>query len=128
MVRLGRRWVPRRNNPFLDFVGVWTETGRAVFIEAKYTEDEYLRVDGRGGGVDDRQMANLRLWDKAGADAMVIWRSRLGTLVMDVAFLNQVYGKFKRKYVSYTEASTNWLCTSVRGLLFLEAMQRLYGI
>lgn len=60
-------------NPFLDFVGVWTERGgRAVFVEAKSTADPKLKFDS-DSGVTETQMDSLRNWHNAGAVSFVLW-------------------------------------------------------
>lgn len=61
-------------NPFLDFVGVWTECGgRAVFIECKSTAKPKLTFDS-DGGITTTQLDALRNWHNAGAVAFVLWQ------------------------------------------------------
>ncbi len=60
-------------NPFLDFVGTWTERGgRALFLEAKSTQDPRLPL-GRSGGITEKQVENLLMWARAGAVSCLIW-------------------------------------------------------
>lgn len=60
-------------NPFLDFVGTWTERGgRMLCLEAKSTHDHSLPLF-RDGGITLTQWENLGLWRKAGAAVAVIW-------------------------------------------------------
>jgi hypothetical protein len=67
-----RRNVVFTENPWLDFGGVWTEqAGRAIFIEAKYTDGDRLALG--NSGVSDNQIKALRRWTKAGALAAVAW-------------------------------------------------------
>lgn len=61
-------------NPFLDFVGTWTEFGgRAIFLEAKSTATHRLPL-ARPGGVTEDQVHALVGWKIAGAAAMLVWR------------------------------------------------------
>ncbi len=63
-------------NPFLDYVGAWTERhGRTVIIEAKSTQEHRLRL-ARDGGLTAEQCNTLARWRKAGAAAAVLWRHR----------------------------------------------------
>lgn len=61
-------------NPFLDFVGSWTERGgRMLVIEAKHTDNPKLDISS-GAGITTDQMHSLRRWHHAGAVAAVLWR------------------------------------------------------
>ena len=63
-------------NPFLDYVGVWTaHHGRALFIEAKSHESGRLPINA-SGGVSTTQWAALMAWRVAGAAVAVLWRRR----------------------------------------------------
>ncbi len=58
----------------VDFVGVWTARGgRAIFLEAKSTQEARLPL-GRPGGLTAAQVAGLRLWTLSGAAAGLLWR------------------------------------------------------
>jgi len=73
---LGNR-VIYMENPFLDFVGSWTEQGgRALFIEAKATDEPRLLIGGKSNsnGMKDNQLANALAWWRAGAMVLVLWR------------------------------------------------------
>lgn len=60
-------------NPFLDYAGVCTvENGRAVFVEAKSTSYPRLPIGGHGG-LSDKQIAALDMWETAGALVGVLW-------------------------------------------------------
>lgn len=62
-------------NPFLDFVGVWTERiGRAVFFEAKSTLKDRLPLG--NNGLSDKQLDSLHRWRVAGAVAFLLWEHR----------------------------------------------------
>ncbi len=58
------------SNPFLDFVGVHVRTQRAVFIEAKYTENPRLTMNAQ---LSKSQIISLERWSSAGAIAFVLW-------------------------------------------------------
>lgn len=61
-------------NPFLDFIGAWSERGgRLVCFECKATRECKLGVGG-SGGLNERQLDAMRLWDAAGAVAFLLWR------------------------------------------------------
>jgi penicillin-binding protein-related factor A (putative recombinase) len=67
-----KRSVVFLENPWLDYSGVWTESGgRAIHIEAKSTEGERLALG--GSGVSDNQIKALRRWTNFGAVAAVAW-------------------------------------------------------
>jgi penicillin-binding protein-related factor A (putative recombinase) len=60
-------------NPFLDFIGAWTErNGRLVVFEVKSTRDATLQIGSRG--LSDKQVDALRLWHAAGAVTFVLIR------------------------------------------------------
>lgn len=63
-------------NPFLDFVGVWTErAGRLIVLEAKTTSEARLPMV--TGGLTQKQIDALRAWHNAGAAVGVIWEFNL---------------------------------------------------
>jgi len=65
----GGRMIPMEN-PFTDYVGVWTERdGRAVFIEAKSTRDPVLPLS----HLTDKQVAAMHAWRVAGAAVLLLW-------------------------------------------------------
>lgn len=69
----GRTKTIHLENPYLDFVGAWTERGgRAVHIEAKTTQAPRLPV-GNDAGVSAEQLTNLKRWHAAGAAVGVLW-------------------------------------------------------
>ena len=74
-------------NPFVDFVGCWTERGgRMVVMECKSTKRKMQGIELDIGiqreprlplgddGLTDRQVDALRHWSAAGAVAFVLWR------------------------------------------------------
>jgi len=68
----GRQRVVHLENPFLDFVGAWTErSGRAIFFEAKSTSEPKLRLG--TGGLSETQAASLHLWEVANAVTFLLW-------------------------------------------------------
>lgn len=60
-------------NPFLDFIGTWTECGaRTVILEAKSTEEPRLPIC-VDNGLKVTQMGNLQRWAAAGAAVGILW-------------------------------------------------------
>ena len=59
-------------NPFLDFVGCMHDTGRAVFLEVKHTNEPRLSIFGKGG-LTAKQCRSLEMWQQAGAIVGVLW-------------------------------------------------------
>lgn len=60
-------------NPFLDFIGCWTErAGRLVVMETKSTLEPRLPIMGKSGFTEN-QFTALRHWSNAGAAAFVLW-------------------------------------------------------
>jgi penicillin-binding protein-related factor A (putative recombinase) len=79
-------------NPWLDFLGVWTRSaGRMVLIECKSTEEARLPVGGSGGVTED-QWNELQHWNNANAVAFVLWyvRSEPGCWFFTVPMLKAV--------------------------------------
>ncbi len=71
-------------NPFLDFCGSWTERGgRAVFLEAKRTDTDRLKLC-CAGGLTEKQLQSLRRWRSAGAVTGIIWRSKSGDFFINM--------------------------------------------
>lgn len=71
----GRQRVIHLENPFLDFLGSWTERGgRMIMFEAKSTLEPKLRLG--DGGLSSTQAAELHLWDLAGAVSFLLWEHR----------------------------------------------------
>lgn len=64
-------------NPWLDFVGVWTAAGgRMVCFEVKCTVDDTLRVlnpGQSGSGISHAQLMNALRWKAAGAAVGFLW-------------------------------------------------------
>ncbi len=65
----GKRVIFLRN-PFLDFVGVHCSTRRAVFIEAKYTTEPKLTMNGQ---LSRAQIESMERWRNAGAIVFILW-------------------------------------------------------
>lgn len=65
--------VIQKENPFLDYVGVWTACGnRSLMIEAKSTKEPHLPFG--NGGLSENQQDAMRHWHHAGAVVFVLWR------------------------------------------------------
>lgn len=80
-------------NPFLDFVGSWTELGgKMLMIECKFTEGPLLRLD-HDAGIKASQIESGLRWAAAGAAVAYLWRvgsdTRLVTPAMVRAQLTQ---------------------------------------
>lgn len=84
-------------NPFLDFIGAWTECGGLLLaIEAKETSEGRLAVNNRNGGVDRRQFDAMRMWESAGGVAIVLWRSPCGVRLLAMGDLRNAVAKGQR--------------------------------
>lgn len=71
--RLRGRRVIFLENPFPDFLGVWTErNGRALMIETKSSMEPVLRI-GEGCNLTLKQAEWLCRWHVAGAAVGVVW-------------------------------------------------------
>ena len=69
------------DNPFLDFVGVWSARGgRALLCECKDTSGDRLRLG--DGGLTDKQADALWQWHRSGAAAFVLWRAHSGVCLI----------------------------------------------
>lgn len=67
----GRR-VIHLKNPFLDFIGSWTERfGKMVAFETKSTSVPKLQT--HSGGLTEAQIDAMRLWTRAGAVTFLLW-------------------------------------------------------
>lgn len=61
-------------NPFLDFVGSWTERdNRSIMLEAKSTAEHRLAIDTKKGGLTTAQIDSMRLWARAGTITALLW-------------------------------------------------------
>ncbi len=79
-------------NPFHDWIGVWTQGGgRMVVIECKSTEEARLPVGGSGGVTED-QWNELQHWNNANAVTFVLWycRSEPGCWFFTVPMIKMV--------------------------------------
>ena len=115
MVRRGAFWIPlHMENPFLDFVGVWSEAGcRALMMEAKSTRTPRLAV-GSNDGLNERQWRALRDWHASGCAACVLWEF-LG--VVKLIMVEDVHEQIKsRKSLAWTDCK----CEVRRGIGFVH--------
>jgi penicillin-binding protein-related factor A (putative recombinase) len=70
----GTKIIVRKQSPFLDFVGSWTERGgRGIFIEAKTTKEPKLTLDQKDNGVKTTQITMMKHWNMNGAAVGVLW-------------------------------------------------------
>jgi penicillin-binding protein-related factor A (putative recombinase) len=83
-------------NPFLDYVGAWTEAGgRAVFMEAKSTSEDRLPMGG-SGGLSAGQVENLFNWTNAGAVAFVLWEAPAGVVFIRAESVRSAFVKNRK--------------------------------
>lgn len=72
--RIVRGQIIYQANPFLDWVGAWTErAGRALFIETKSTTDPSLPMS-ESGKLTRKQKDMLIRWHHSGAAVGVVWQ------------------------------------------------------
>lgn len=72
-IRMFGRRVIHLKNPFLDYIGCWTERfGRMVAFEAKSTSKPTLQT--HSGGLTEAQIDALRWWKKSGAIVFMLWQ------------------------------------------------------
>jgi len=68
-----RGHVVLKANPFPDFVGSWRERGgKMVMIEAKSTEEPFLKI-AQDGGLRVNQIEPMERWERFGAATFVLW-------------------------------------------------------
>lgn len=73
-IAIVRGVVIQKENPFLDFIGAWTErAGRLLAIEAKETTEPRLAVGG-ASGLNRKQLDAIANWNASGALAFLLWR------------------------------------------------------
>lgn len=61
-------------NPFLDFVGTWTEMGgKVLMVECKYTTEPILAIQEQGG-IKLKQLRAALRWERSGAAVAFLWR------------------------------------------------------
>lgn len=61
-------------NPFLDFIGTWSERGnRSLMLEAKSTSKHLLAIDTKKGGLTRNQITSMISWRKAGTVTALLW-------------------------------------------------------
>ena len=69
----GRQRVVLKENPFLDFVGSWTERGgRSIHVEAKMTATPRIGIN-NATGIKPDQLVNLQKWEASGSAVGVLW-------------------------------------------------------
>lgn len=108
-------------NPFLDYVGTWTEIGgRAIFLEAKSTQDPRLELG--AGGVTSKQQAALVRWDRAGAVTGIVWHHRGEVKVITAATFKAAFSmdgvkSFKWRQIPPTPRGEGWIIWDVMASL-----------
>lgn len=119
-------------NPFLDWVGAWTERrGRAVFIECKSTGEGKLPFD--GNGVTTLQLDAMRNWSNAGAVAFVLWEWKDRIKVVPVSIFKAARDAVRIgqgfKHLKWDEVSDDLLATVYATKIpvdFLPAMRKVW--
>lgn len=91
-------------NPYLDFVGCWTERGgRAIHLEAKATSTPRLPV-GNDDGVNADQLANLKRWHASGAAVGVLWQHAEQVRFVTLGMITHAREVEERASVAWTKA------------------------
>lgn len=91
-------------NPYLDFIGTWTERdGRAIHLEVKTTSAPRLPV-GNNDGVDAEQLASLRRWHTAGAVVGVLWQHGPEVRFVSLVQITHALEVDQRKSVRWIDA------------------------
>jgi penicillin-binding protein-related factor A (putative recombinase) len=72
--RISRGRVIFLMNPFIDYIGTWTENnGRMVACEAKSTSVPKLCLNVVTGGLTRQQFFAMQMWHRAGAAVFLLW-------------------------------------------------------
>ena len=73
--RMAGKFLIQLDNPFLDYVGSWTERGgRMIVIEAKTTLEPRLPILGKSGGMTEKQIESFKRWHAMKAAVAVLWQ------------------------------------------------------
>lgn len=89
-------------NPFADWMGVWTERGRtALLLETKSTAEPKLQF---GSTISDTQIEWLIRWAHAGMVTGVVWRWTVErkTVFIPIGLLHQVH-RSGRRHLKFDE-------------------------
>ena len=122
----GKPFVQQLENPFLDFLGVWTERGgRALFIEAKSTEEHRLPIC-RDNGLTSKQVAALQRWHDAGAVVGVVWHHRGEWRLVTLSLIEMVRAEGSAS-LRWADAMTLPRGTGLIQYDFLTALACIYG-
>lgn len=90
-------------NPFLDWVGSWTERGgRSLFIETKSTEHPRLPMSDNHH-LTKLQIDNLKFWAYAGAAVGVVWEWRgHGCVFLPIGLIKKIWDE-ERRHIKFEE-------------------------
>ena len=98
-------------NPFLDFMGVWTEAGRrSITFEVKRTAEPRLPVNRPGqSGITVKQWQCLQDWDRAGACTFILWHHPTtanphGIRILTIELIRQALQETERASVPWNRA------------------------
>lgn len=127
-------------NPFLDFIGSWTERGgRMVVMECKSTRPKTgaqlpfmevlaeARLPLGDGGLTDRQRDSLGRWHDAGAAAFVLWRhGNRETALIPWPVIWTVDRRMDRRHLLWGDGVPVQAGTGFVTVDFLAAMRRVF--
>lgn len=69
----GGKRVIHLKNPFLDFIGTWTERGgKMIMVECKLTSEPLLKIG--TNGIKTAQLTNGLKWEQMGAAVAYLWQ------------------------------------------------------
>ncbi len=85
-------------NPFVDFVGAWTEAGgRMLCVEAKSTTEDRLPLL-TSGGLSQSQYDAMREWAARGAISFLLWEWKdQGVALIELNVLIEAVEAIRRK-------------------------------
>jgi len=118
-------------NPFLDFVGSYTEAGgRAIFIEAKQTDGDKLGIgSSNSSGVTVKQLHALRVWSASGAIAAVLWKTPNAIWFVPIEAIESMMYKTQTKRIAEADLPKFCFCgNTVKSIKLLSTMRRIYGV
>lgn len=114
-------------NPFLDFVGSFTERGgRAIFLEAKETHEDKLGIGAKTNGITDKQLHSLRVWHHSGAIAGTLWKCPAGVYLIPIALLDAIAQRTQFKHIKVGDVPAQCKCDRDGQLNIISAVRRLW--
>lgn len=114
-------------NPWLDFMGCWTENcGRTIMLEAKATSEprlSLLAAGQRGGGISHNQLTTAKTWAKAGAAVAFLWHHESRVKIVTPAMVEAATAC--RKSIRWCDAHS---CHAGTGFVFFDFLSLLQPI